>query len=387
MRICFWSTSFQADNQALAYYLAASSAFDVLVATESPELYAAEAIHKLVRFEGRFIDRKGPGVRQEIERFTPDLVIVDNHLPGFDVANRMLVLWHGFGWRFDDLMQMKRELKRSVGDVTRPNPRFRWQAFGEWDRRYRIEHTGLAPENVIALGSAYSDWLLPDTPFSRSGARSGVQSHYSLDLSRPVILLALTWHHGGSLGHWGPERDLLARLIDHVESRGAGLLVRMHDRPRYESDYVSMIEELVLGRSTVQLKFKSQSPDSFVDLLISDLMISNYSSILNAFYCTGRPSLHIDPADAGGDLFLRKWKGGRLRKTRIKDPSQLWKLHPDEIGGLRCRSFDELLQSIDRALAEPTLCEAASASFLERYISSASGRSCERIAEYLSRFD
>jgi hypothetical protein len=385
MKVCFWSTTFQADNQALAYHLAERPGVEVVVALDQPERYAAEAIHAVVPFAGRMLERGAKQTRKELERFGADVVIVDNHLPPFRVAERLLVMWHGFGWRVDDLSQMRRELKALVGDVTQPNERFRWQAFGDWDRRYRIEHSGISEGNVIALGSAYSDWLRPEGPLQHGFDRARVQSHYTIDLARPTVLLALTWHHGGSLNHWGSEAELLDGLLRRIEQRGANALVRMHDRHRYEPQYVTLWEQLVQGRPGVQLKWKSSSPDSLVDLLVSDAMISNYSSILNGFYHTRRPSLHIDPADArAGETHYRRWRSGKLQRVRVDDPASLWKLPPSEVGGLRARSFDELLACVDRALAEPDCCAELARAFCERYVTVPDGSTCERIATMLA---
>ena len=384
MKVCFWSTTFQSDVQCLAHYLTQQPGVEVLVAMNAPERYDREAIARVLPFHGRVIDRKAATARGEIERFGADVVIIDNHLPSFRIAKRMLVLWHGFGWRVDDLAQMRRDLRKHVGDVTKPNANFRWQAFGDWDRRYRIEHSQLAPDNVLALGSAFSDWLLPNSALRGSFDRDAVQADYTIDLSRPTLLLALTWHHGGSLGHWGDESDLLDRLLRHIEARGANTLLRMHDRYRYEPTYLATLERLVNGRASVQLKYKSSSPDSLVDQLVSAAMISNYSSILNGFYHTRRPTLHIDPADTTGKAqYYRRWKSGRVQSVRVKDPQRIWKLDPGEHGGLRAQSFDELLSAVDLALSDPGCCEQRALDFCRRYISAADGRTCERITRML----
>jgi hypothetical protein len=384
MKICFWVTTFQADNQALAYHLAARGDDEVLVAMERPASYLSEPINDARPFRGRIVDRSQRNGRKAVERFAPDLLVVDNHLPRERLAERIFVLWHGLGWRVDDLSRMRRELQRLVGNVSQENAHFRWQAFGEWDRDYRVQHSGLAPENVVALGSPYSDWLLPGSSAGPTVDRARLQPHYSIDLSRPTVLLALTWHHGGSLSHWGNEAELLTRLMNHLATRGANLLIRMHDRHRYEAGYLRMLEEVVQRRPHVQLKFKSSAPDSYCDLRLSDSMISNYSSILNAFYYTEKPSLHIDPADPGGCAsYYREWKWGRLRKKVLDDPSRFWKLSPDDIGGIRVRSFSSLLEGIDRALSEPDCCRERAKYFRERYVTGADGGTCERVARCL----
>ena len=98
LKICFWCTSFQADNQALATYLAATEGFEVLVAIDKHKRYAAEPVNRLLPFGGKWLDRRDSGTLNAIKAFAPDVLIVDNHLPAERLAGRVFVLWHGFGW-------------------------------------------------------------------------------------------------------------------------------------------------------------------------------------------------------------------------------------------------------------------------------------------------
>jgi hypothetical protein len=386
MRICFWSTSFQADNQALASYLSAQAGVQVLVALDHPDRYRQEPVTRLLPFGGTLLDRQAPATLDAILEFAPDCLVVDNHLPKRRLAQRLYVLWHGYGWRVDDLSSMKRELRKLVGDVEQPNPDFRWQAFGDRDRAYRIEHSGFAPENVLALGSAYSDLLLPGASLAPRLDLESLGDHYRIDLERPTVLLGMTWHHGGALEHWGDDAELHQRLAEHVGALGANLLIRMHDRHRYARAEVQRMEALASQYPHVQLKFKNSHPDSLVDLLLSSVLISNYSSLLNAFYYTGKPSIHIDPIAHEGPNYRRDLRWGTLRTKKLEDPLESWKLSPDDIGGLRVGSFSELLAAVSQGLSDPSCCSATAQAFVERHITLADGSSCERICDRLRRW-
>ena len=193
----------------------------------------------------------------------------------------------------------------------------------------------------------------------------------------------MTWHHGGALAHWGDDQALHEELAAHLERRGANLLIRMHDRHRYEAVDVARMERLSARHPNVQLKFKSSSPDSLVDVLLSSAMISNYSSFLNAYYHTGKPSLHIDPVARGSQNYRRDWRWGRLRVKKVADPLSSWKLAPDDVGGLVAHDFEQLLAGVDRALDDPECCADAAAAFNRRHVTGADGRTCERIAREL----
>jgi CDP-glycerol glycerophosphotransferase (TagB/SpsB family) len=320
------------------------------------------------------------------ERF--DVMVVDNHLPKVALAERLFVLWHGFGWRVDDLSTMRAELRKLVGDVTRHNPRFRWQAVGEWDREYRISHSEIDSQNVVALGAPASDWLRPEAPLQKSFDRASMAPSYSIDLRKKVVLVALTWHHGGSLGHWGKEDELLTRFVQHVASRGASVLLRMHDRQRYSGDYVALIESVAArSRGALMLKWKNESPDVAVDLLVSDVCISNYSSVLNAFYYTERPTIHVDPHDARADFHTTyRFFLNVPIPTKVKRREDIRKLPPEEHGGLHAGSFDELLEQVDRALDDPHCCRERSRAFVRRYVTDVDGCSAARSANFLQEW-
>jgi len=387
MKICFWATSFQSDNQALALHLSRQPGVEVVVALDDPDRYRREAVWQLLPFGGTLLDRRQSSTLAAIEALSPDCLIVDNHLPKRRLAPRLYVLWHGYGWRVDDLSTMKRELSRLVGPVDKPNPAFRWHAFGPIDRAYRIRHSGLAEQNVLAQGSVYSDLLIPGAPHRVAVDRAAVQASYRIDLGRPTLLLGMTWHHGGALGHWGDDGALHQALAEHLAKRGANLLIRMHDRHRYEPADVARMEQLEKTNANVQLKFKSSSPDSLVDLLISSAMISNYSSFLNAFYHTGRPTIHIDPVARDGTQHVRRvWRWGRLRLKKIADPMSSWKLSPSDVGGLVAHDFSQLLSAVDRALAEPDCCEPLSREFNARHVTAPDGRTSERVTQYLEEW-
>jgi hypothetical protein len=387
MRVCFWSTTFQSDNHALAVLLA-DQGHDVTVVMAKPADFAKEPINQLVPLRAAILDRDAAATERRLREESFDVLIADNHLPRFLPAERLFVLWHGFGWRVDDLATMRGELRKLVGDVTRQNPRFRWQAFGDWDREYRITHSELDSDNVVALGAPGPDWLRPDSALSRRFDRAGVQHAYSIDLRKPVVLVALTWHHGGSVGHWGDEEQLLTRFVEHVATRGASVLLRMHDRERYTSDYVALVTRVAeRARGTLMLKWKSESPDNCVDLLVSDVCVSNYSSVLDAFYFTERPSIHVDPHDVNADSHTTyRLFCGLPIPVRVKERAHIWKLAPDEHGGLRAQSFDELLSQLDRALSDPTCFRERARAFTRRYVTSADGESAARTIAYLTQW-
>ena len=233
MKVCFWSTSFQADSQALACYLASQPDFEVVVAMDHPRAYREEAVESILPFTGVLLDRQAPSTRKTLKKFGADVVIVDNHAPTFKIAPRVLVLWHGFGWRVDDISGMRADLRNLVGDVTAPNPNFRWQAFGDWDRNYTINHRRIARENVVTLGSAYSDLLLPSSPARQALDASETANGCAGDFEdRKTVLVGATWHHSGLFDRAAtvveamiathPENPIGVQIMNFIHQRTGG---------------------------------------------------------------------------------------------------------------------------------------------------------------------
>jgi len=382
LKICFWATTFQADIQAIACHLAREDDMEVLVALKDPEQYRTQPIENFLPFKGEIVQRDTLRAWWRLVRFNPDILVVDNHLPRYR-PKRMYVLWHGYGWRMDHPERMRRNMSKLVGEVTEANERFRWQVVGPFDRDYTTGHRAIHKDNIVNLGSPYSDLLRPESPLAKQIQPELVTDAYpGIDMvKRPNVLIAMTWHHGGLMGHWGDEWELLDKLLNHIEKLGANAILRMHDRKRYDPDYLAAITRFCEKRTGVLLKFKSDSPDSLVDILISDMMITNYSSFANLFYYTGRPTVHIMPPEAGEGLVMRQWSKKEISVEPVDNQEVFWKHPPEDVGGLRALSFDELLQSVKKAIKEPYCCVDIANNFIERHIEKVDGKSCERTAQ------
>jgi hypothetical protein len=173
---------------------------------------------------------------------------------------------------------------------------------------------------------------------------------------------------------------LFERFVQHIERAGASVHLRMHDRHRYEPAVIERMAQLARAHAGLELKPKDEHPDSLIDLHEADVLVSNYSSLLNFFYFTGEPTIHIDAADSALPSLHRSLRRGRLTVREVAR-DQLWKLEPIENRGLRATSFDELLAHVTRALREPSYCVQRARDFVERYVTQVD----ERVAIKASR--
>ncbi|MBU0552867.1 CDP-glycerol glycerophosphotransferase family protein [Myxococcota bacterium] len=388
LRVCFWTTTLQADVLTLARHLTEDPRFEVLVIADEVAAFLQEPIQRLRPLTAALIDKADPKVITKARAFRADITVVDNHFPPKALSPLLFVLWHGFGWKgpndIKEFAAVHRDIKRlTKAPSTQPNPRFLWQCFGPTDLEHRHAVSGFARENLASLGAAFTDDLItPTVP------REVARAHYpALAGCAQIVLVALTWHYGRALAHWGDDLELFKRLLDALAARGAGVILRMHDRRRFEPDYLAALEALVAAREGVIIKFKDEDRDSLLDLSASDVMVSNYSSILNYFYATQRPSIHVYPVASASEAFLwRTWKRGKVRIEAVPSADYVWKLPPEEHGGLLARDFEGLIQAIYQGLDDPGCSVEAAARFMTRHMAPVDGRTSARIATALRHF-
>lgn len=377
-RIVFWTTSFGPDQIALAWHLDQRSDFDVRVVVSDPASVAREpSLHR--RPLSAPLLGRGPLFMMNLRRFRPDVVVVDNGVPWLPLAPAGLVQWHGYGWKGPDAVRdmVHRYLTLSAhwGSPLRPTARLRWACFGPQDFEHRTTVGGLHPAICPQVGAASHDVL------RRPLDRRVLADHYPVDVvNRRNVLLAPTWHYGGVLGHWGREEELLDDLIGRARRHGANVILRLHDRWRVDESILSVVEGLARRWDNVVLKFKNEHPDGLADLRIADVLVTNMSSIANLFYATLRPTIHVFPvADEAAPFQRRRLWFGRVQTQDKGTARDIWKMSPENNGGMLARSQRELLAQLDRALEDPDCCADRAREFLDQYMLSADGRSCDRL--------
>ncbi|MGM0577789.1 MAG: CDP-glycerol glycerophosphotransferase family protein [Myxococcota bacterium] len=383
MRILVWATTFGADLLSFTRYLDRRSDTQVKVVMGDPKLYRRQGVSELFPVQADLVRRRGLHDVAGVPFFRPHVTILDNRVPLRATSPKGMVLWHGFGWKGPndrkEFRALHMQLRRAWGDPLSPNPDFRWQCFGPWDFEHRTEVSGFHPDNCRVLGAASHDDLREPIPKER------LQPYYPFDVvNRKTVLLAPTWHYGEVFAHWGTDADLFRRLLGHLERRGANVILRLHDSFRFERAYRRFLTRLADEHDHVMLKFKDRDPDNFLDLQVADALVTNYSSIANLYYATRRPTIHVYPVRSEDEAF--QWKQYTLlgvRERTVESARYVWKLPPEDHGGMLARSFPRLVEQLDEALDDPTCCEVAAGEFLDRHMLGADGRNCERTWEAL----
>jgi hypothetical protein len=378
MRVLIWATTFGGDLWSFTRYLDQRSDVEVKVVMGDPRGYSQEPVASLFPLQGELIKR---GLTNDLlgpPSFRPHVTVLDNRVPLRATSKAGLVLWHGFGWKGPndrkEFRFLHADLKRAWGDPLSPNPNFRWQCFGPFDFEHRTKISGFHPTNCRLIGAASHDDLR--MPLDRKI----LDRYYEFDVAgRKTVLLAPTWHYGEVFAHWGRDADLFEQLIQRLADRQANLILRLHDSFRFPRKYVQWLRGLARTHKHVLVKFKDECPDNYLDLQVADVLLTNYSSIANLFYATGRPTIHIYPVRHADEAFM--WRQQTLLGTRTKKIDRakyIWKLPPEDNGGLLAKSFRELLNHLDQALDDPRCCETQAQDFLDRHMMGGDGRACER---------
>lgn len=383
MKILVIASTFGADLFWLTNYLDKKPEVEIKVLLSDPEKFFEEGIIKKFPLKAELLKKSLKSFLFKQKGFKPDVTIMDNKLPLKASSPNGFILWHGFGWKgpndVEEFSWLHRSIKATWGNSMEPNLNFRWQCFGEWDFEHRTKISGFHPDNCRVLGAASHD-LLRD-PLTKEE----LQPYFPFDIvNRKTVLIAPTWHYGEVFSHWGRDKVLFERLFQKIEDHDANVILRLHDSFRFDSEYVKFLEELSHRHPNVWLKFKDRNPDNLMDIMASDILLTNYSSIANLFYATRRPTIHIYPVKNEDEEF--QWRQSTvlgLRSKKVDSVKYIWKLSPEENGGMVARDFNMLLEQLEEAFANPDCCKEKSQSFLDKYMLGADGKNCERIYDSL----
>ena len=384
MNVLIWATTFGADLWSLAKYLDERPDVTTKIVMANPSSYLSQPVAKLHPLRAEIIARRPHQQLLGVSSFRPDVTILDNRVPLRAPSPACLVLWHGFGWKGpDDLRELRwlhRQLRITWGGARRSNPKLGWLCFGPSDRDHRTTVSGIARDNCVMAGAASHDDLRSPVD------RTRVAHAYPFDICRrKTVLIAPTWHYGQVFAHWGSDPRIFDELLNHIEQLGANAIVRMHDSFRFASEYREAIEGIVGRHRHAILKYKDHAPDNYLDMQISDVLVTNFSSIANLFYATRRPTIHVYPVRSEDEVFMFRslsWTGVRERK--VPSVRFMWKFPPEQNGGLLARTKRELLEQLDQALAEPSCCAERAQQFLDQHMMGADGQTCRRIGTALN---
>lgn len=381
IRVIVWATHLQTDILALAAYLDRCADVELLIVAADVAAFRREPIAQALRLWARVLDRDDPRTRRRVRAFAADVAVADNHVPPKGTAPRLFYMWHGLGWKARsrlDLATFYLQVRRLTGaDPRQPNRRFLAQCYGPVDRDWRIADWDLPRAACVETGMAFAA-LLRAPPYDPAA----LAGHYRIDVARrKTVLLSITWHSGG-IFPGGDDGAFVADLLSAVRSRGADLLICLHDRHRYPATLVARLEALAKTEPGCELRFKSDHPDNLGDLLVADVMVSNLSSFLVYFYVLGRPAIHIVP-DSRERLDRVTMLFSRFRLQRRVRADAAWMIDPTDTGGPRANNAQATIDATLAALDNPAPGAAAATRWLDRHVPLLDGEAPARIKQAL----
>ncbi|SMO33180.1 CDP-glycerol glycerophosphotransferase family protein [Gracilimonas mengyeensis] len=379
MKILIYATTFGADLLSFTKYLKDNTDTEVKVLLEDVDKFKAEGIFDFWDLDIELHNTNNITLLRGIKGFTPDVTIMDNNIPLRKLSPKALILWHGYGWKGpndeEEFKWIHRNLRLTWGNMKEPNEDIKWQCFGPVDYKHRSEVSGFHPKNCLQLGSASHDYLQQEVP------KEDLQPYYPFDVvNKKTVLIAPTWHYGEIFSHWGDEDQLFNKLLTDLKERDVNVILRLHDSFRFEHHYLEFLQNLETKYDNILLKFKDHHPDNFLDLQVADLLMTNFSSIANLFYATGRPTVHIYPVKSKDESFM--WLNKTLfgiKKKKVDSIKFIWKYPPEDNGGMLARSFEEMMEQVKTGLENPDCCKEEAQEYLDKHMMSADGKNCERI--------
>ena len=380
MNVLIKASTFGADLFWFTYYLDQIPGVQIKVILSDPDKFREEGIYKHFPLKAELIEHNLKNYFFRSKGFKPDLTILDNFkAPIISPSSKGLMLWHGFGWKgpndVKEFFWVHTYTLMAWGSLKKPNPNFIWQCYGEWDFEHRTNISGIHSQNCKILGAASHDLLRNPIP------KEEIQPYYPFDIvNKKTVLIAPTWHYGEVFSHWGKDKELFEKLFIKIKEHDANVILRLHDSYRFTEEYISLLKSLAKKYQNVILKFKNTHQDNLMDMMASDVLITNFSSIANLYYATGRPTIHVYPVKNEDEEF--QWKKNTIigvRTKKVESVKFIWKLSPEENGGLVARDFNTLIEQLETAFKDENCCKEKSKRFLDKYMLGADGKNCERI--------
>ena len=168
--------------------------------------------------------------------------------------------------------------------------------FSEMHKEIYINDFGYSkPENLINTGYGRLDYIKSfNVLHNKHELIKSIKSKYKLDLRKKTVIYAPTWIHNRSFEKKEIMNPKNLNFVKYLNSISEELDIDLIFRPHLNTNYST--SEMTEIRSFKSLKFMPQSDyDEIEELLtISDILITDYSSISLDYILLNRPVLFLD---------------------------------------------------------------------------------------------
>ncbi|MFH2069040.1 MAG: CDP-glycerol glycerophosphotransferase family protein [Candidatus Omnitrophota bacterium] len=162
-----------------------------------------------------------------------------------------------------------------------------------WFRDYYVKGVGINPEKVAATGYPRTDRLLK--PYYN---RERVVGELGFRPDRPIIMYAPTWEQenrgGESLFPFGDDRKLLKELEEFLEKNRMQTLIRLPQKWKGWVPKPNLARRRFGRQGRLALHCARTEWDAEKYLSVTDVLVTDWSSIANDFLVLDRPIIFLD---------------------------------------------------------------------------------------------
>lgn len=159
-----------------------------------------------------------------------------------------------------------------------------------WLKDYYVKKIGVKSEKVFVTGYPRIDRLL-----GNYYDKNKIIKNIGFKSGEKIILYAPTWEHESNckkpLFPFGDELKFIKELISFLEKNKLQMIIRLH--PNYSS-FDGRILDLIKNTDRIILNSVKEEWDTEKFLYISDVLITDWSSIANDYIVLNRPIIFID---------------------------------------------------------------------------------------------
>lgn len=279
-----------------------------------------------------------------------------NYIPFFGLIRRVLPfwkwkhcskwidVWHGLGWVHTERGKMLRDYDLAI-DAS------------EFFREYYSGGDSDIAEKIKITGYPRNDPLI-----DRRWSREDIEKELGIQTNRKNILYAPTWghEHEKRLFLWENTDRFLREVEEFCKKYGCNFLIRMH--PNWYMRDVEQRKLLKLGVKRSKWVFHV-SPYKCADtqplLYISDVLITDWSSIANDFVFLNKPMIFLE----------------------TPFPVKRFVLKPEDRTGYIVKNEKEFFDALYKSIVRPNLYEEKRKKILRKLHKYMDGKSAKRCSE------
>jgi CDP-glycerol glycerophosphotransferase (TagB/SpsB family) len=268
---------------------------------------------------------------------------------------KLIQLWHGMGLKKigkDDSKDIRNTniIMNTLWNNIKLKHSHKWDLWpvsGTLNQESFARSFSVPIENVVILGTPREDKILQSLTNNKVNKKN----------NSIIILYAPTYRKGDGILKCLPSEKECNKINNLLKEQSAILKIRLHRGDRH---YLSNIKQF----SNIKIDYTDDMQDSLIN---TDILITDYSSCCFDFLLLDKPIIFaiLD-----------------LKEYLTNERGLLYDFN-DYSPGPKCKSWDEILQSIDDSINNPKKHHKERKELLDKIYDFKDGKTCARICEYI----